>query len=172
MLGAAVEPMLLWLLELAADAAGRADIGRRTLNGTVNALGNGAEGRRRLPRPSTTGPRTPVTRTRMLRPESSPRSRESAPARRSAGPVAGLRGHRGILPAHGAEHRTRQLARLQPERRQISRHRPKAVYVSVGALGTNAGAVNQFAGPKTNFPPTLDTAYSQLGAGPHTTAPA
>lgn len=36
---AAVEPLRHWLRELAADAAGRADIARRTLNGTVRALG-------------------------------------------------------------------------------------------------------------------------------------
>jgi len=35
----AVEPLRLWLRELAADAAGRSDIARRTLNGTVKALG-------------------------------------------------------------------------------------------------------------------------------------
>ncbi|MDR7084649.1 energy-coupling factor transporter ATP-binding protein EcfA2 [Arthrobacter ginsengisoli] len=35
---AAVEPLRLWLQELAADAAGRADIARRTLTGTVRAL--------------------------------------------------------------------------------------------------------------------------------------
>ncbi|MDQ0755977.1 dynamin family protein [Arthrobacter sp. B3I4] len=35
----AVEPLRGWLQELAADAAGRADIARRTLNGTVKALG-------------------------------------------------------------------------------------------------------------------------------------
>ena len=40
---AAVEPLRLWLQELAADAAGRADIARRTLNGTVRALGNRVE---------------------------------------------------------------------------------------------------------------------------------
>ena len=37
---AAVEPLRLWLQELAADAAGRAGIARRTLNGTVRALGS------------------------------------------------------------------------------------------------------------------------------------
>lgn len=36
----AVEPLQLWLRELAADAAGRSDIARRTLNGTVKALGS------------------------------------------------------------------------------------------------------------------------------------
>ncbi|MBN3498551.1 dynamin family protein [Arthrobacter pascens] len=36
---AAVEPLRAWLGNLAADAAGRADIARRTLNGTVKALG-------------------------------------------------------------------------------------------------------------------------------------
>ena len=36
---AAVEPLRTWLGNLAADAAGRADIARRTLNGTVKALG-------------------------------------------------------------------------------------------------------------------------------------
>lgn len=36
---AAVEPLRTWLGSLAADAAGRADIARRTLNGTVRALG-------------------------------------------------------------------------------------------------------------------------------------
>jgi energy-coupling factor transporter ATP-binding protein EcfA2 len=36
---AAVEPLRRWLRDLAADAAGRADIARRTLNGTVRALG-------------------------------------------------------------------------------------------------------------------------------------
>ena len=35
----AVEPLQVWLRELAADAAGRADIARRTLNGAVRALG-------------------------------------------------------------------------------------------------------------------------------------
>jgi len=35
----AVEPLGRWLRELAADAAGRAEIARRTLNGTVRALG-------------------------------------------------------------------------------------------------------------------------------------
>lgn len=35
----AVEPLGRWVRELAADAAGRADIARRTLNGTVRALG-------------------------------------------------------------------------------------------------------------------------------------
>jgi hypothetical protein len=35
----AVEPLRLWLQELAADATGRAAIARRTLNGTVKALG-------------------------------------------------------------------------------------------------------------------------------------
>ncbi len=40
---AAVEPLQLWLRELAADAAGRADIARRTLIGTVKALGNRVE---------------------------------------------------------------------------------------------------------------------------------
>lgn len=34
----AVEPLRLWLRDLAADAAGRSDIARRTLNGTVRAL--------------------------------------------------------------------------------------------------------------------------------------
>lgn len=34
-----VEPLRTWLRELAADAAGRAEIARRTLNGTVRALG-------------------------------------------------------------------------------------------------------------------------------------
>lgn len=34
-----VEPLRAWLGNLAADAAGRADIARRTLNGTVKALG-------------------------------------------------------------------------------------------------------------------------------------
>ena len=34
----AVEPLARWVRELAADAAGRADIARRTLNGTVRAL--------------------------------------------------------------------------------------------------------------------------------------
>lgn len=37
--GSAVEPLKTWLGDLAADAAGRADIARRTLNGTVKALG-------------------------------------------------------------------------------------------------------------------------------------
>ncbi|BCW67506.1 ABC transporter [Arthrobacter sp. NicSoilB4] len=37
---AAVEPLRLWLRELAADAAGRSEIARRTLNGTVRALGS------------------------------------------------------------------------------------------------------------------------------------
>ncbi|MGO4192941.1 dynamin family protein [Arthrobacter sp. YAF17] len=36
----AVQPLQLWLRELAADAAGRSDIARRTLNGTVKALGS------------------------------------------------------------------------------------------------------------------------------------
>lgn len=36
---AAVEPLKTWLGNLAADAAGRAEIARRTLNGTVQALG-------------------------------------------------------------------------------------------------------------------------------------
>jgi hypothetical protein len=40
---AAVEPLQLWLAELAADAAGRANIARRTLNGTVKALGSRVE---------------------------------------------------------------------------------------------------------------------------------
>ncbi|WP_427007069.1 dynamin family protein [Pseudarthrobacter sp. H2] len=40
---AAVEPLRSWLAELAADAAGRADIARRTLNGTVRALGSRVE---------------------------------------------------------------------------------------------------------------------------------
>ncbi|MDI3211848.1 dynamin family protein [Arthrobacter sp. AL12] len=40
---AAVDPLRLWLQGLAADAAGRADIARRTLNGTVKALGNRVE---------------------------------------------------------------------------------------------------------------------------------
>lgn len=35
----AVEPIRFWLQELAADAAGRADTARRTLNGTIKALG-------------------------------------------------------------------------------------------------------------------------------------
>ncbi|WP_373461813.1 dynamin family protein [Arthrobacter sp. V4I6] len=35
----AVDPLRTWLRELAADAAGRAEIARRTLNGTVKALG-------------------------------------------------------------------------------------------------------------------------------------
>ena len=35
----AVEPLGRWVRELAADSAGRADIARRTLNGTVRALG-------------------------------------------------------------------------------------------------------------------------------------
>lgn len=35
---AAAEPLRAWLQDLAADAAGRAEIARRTLNGTVNAL--------------------------------------------------------------------------------------------------------------------------------------
>ncbi|QYF89861.1 dynamin family protein [Arthrobacter sp. PAMC25284] len=35
---AAVEPLLGWLRDLAADAAGRAEIARRTVNGTVRAL--------------------------------------------------------------------------------------------------------------------------------------
>jgi hypothetical protein len=35
----AVDPLRTWLGELAADAAGRAEIARRTLNGTVKALG-------------------------------------------------------------------------------------------------------------------------------------
>lgn len=35
----AVDPLRTWLRELAADAAGRAGIARRTLNGTVKALG-------------------------------------------------------------------------------------------------------------------------------------
>ncbi|MCU1531344.1 MAG: transporter [Arthrobacter sp.] len=39
----AVDPLRLWLQELAADAAGRAEIARRTLNGTVKALGNRVE---------------------------------------------------------------------------------------------------------------------------------
>ena len=39
----AVEPLRQWLQELAADAAGRADIARRTLNGTVKALGSRVE---------------------------------------------------------------------------------------------------------------------------------
>jgi Dynamin family len=34
----AVQPLRTWLADLAADAAGRADIARRTLNGTVRAL--------------------------------------------------------------------------------------------------------------------------------------
>ncbi|HEX9227354.1 MAG TPA: dynamin family protein, partial [Arthrobacter sp.] len=40
---AAVEPLRLWVRDLAADAAGRADIARRTLNGTVKALGSRVE---------------------------------------------------------------------------------------------------------------------------------
>lgn len=40
---AAVEPLRAWLGNLAADAAGRADIARRTLNGTVKALGQGVQ---------------------------------------------------------------------------------------------------------------------------------
>ncbi|MET1063912.1 MAG: dynamin family protein, partial [Arthrobacter sp.] len=40
---AAAEPLRLWLRELAADAAGRSDIARRTLNGTVRALGTRVE---------------------------------------------------------------------------------------------------------------------------------
>ncbi|WP_426979709.1 dynamin family protein [Pseudarthrobacter sp. O4] len=39
----AVEPLRTWLRELAADAAGRSDIARRTLNGTVKALGGRVE---------------------------------------------------------------------------------------------------------------------------------
>lgn len=39
----AVEPLKTWLRDLAADAAGRADIARRTLNGTVRALGQRVE---------------------------------------------------------------------------------------------------------------------------------
>lgn len=39
----AVEPLETWLRDLAADAAGRADIARRTLNGTVRALGQRVE---------------------------------------------------------------------------------------------------------------------------------
>lgn len=35
----AVDPLRFWLRELAADAAGRTEIARRTLNGTVKALG-------------------------------------------------------------------------------------------------------------------------------------
>jgi hypothetical protein len=38
-----VEPLRNWLQELAADAAGRAAIARRTLNGTVKALGSRVE---------------------------------------------------------------------------------------------------------------------------------
>lgn len=38
-----VEPLRVWLRELAADAAGRAAIARRTLNGTVKALGGRVE---------------------------------------------------------------------------------------------------------------------------------
>ncbi|MCE3244951.1 MAG: transporter [Arthrobacter sp.] len=40
---AAVEPLKSWLANLAADAAARADIARRTLNGTVKALGQRVE---------------------------------------------------------------------------------------------------------------------------------
>lgn len=40
---AAVEPLRLWLQEIAADAAGRAGIARRTLNGTVKALADRVE---------------------------------------------------------------------------------------------------------------------------------
>ena len=40
---AAVEPLRVWVRDLAADAAGRADIARRTLNGTVKALGSRVE---------------------------------------------------------------------------------------------------------------------------------
>ncbi|MDQ1621837.1 MAG: hypothetical protein QOH19_255 [Actinomycetota bacterium] len=39
----AVDPLRGWIQELAADAAGRAEIARRTLNGTVKALGNRVE---------------------------------------------------------------------------------------------------------------------------------
>jgi energy-coupling factor transporter ATP-binding protein EcfA2 len=39
----AVEPLRLWLRELAADAVGRSDIARRTLNGTVRALATRVE---------------------------------------------------------------------------------------------------------------------------------
>ncbi|WP_354239862.1 dynamin family protein [Arthrobacter sp. UYEF20] len=39
----AVEPLRTWLRELAADAAGRSEIARRTLNGTVKALGGRVE---------------------------------------------------------------------------------------------------------------------------------
>lgn len=39
----AVEPLKTWLRDLAADAAARADIARRTLNGTVRALGQRVE---------------------------------------------------------------------------------------------------------------------------------
>ncbi|MDJ0351339.1 dynamin family protein [Pseudarthrobacter sp. PH31-O2] len=40
---AAVEPLRRWLQEIAADAAGRAGIARRTLNGTVKALADRVE---------------------------------------------------------------------------------------------------------------------------------
>nr|WP_307794355.1 dynamin family protein [Arthrobacter cavernae] len=40
---AAVTPLGLWLKELAADAAGRAELARRTLNGAVKALGGHVE---------------------------------------------------------------------------------------------------------------------------------
>jgi hypothetical protein len=40
----AVEPLRLWLQDLAADAAGRAEIARRTLSGTVKALGGAGGG--------------------------------------------------------------------------------------------------------------------------------
>ncbi|MCB5283649.1 hypothetical protein BJQ89_03418 [Arthrobacter sp. ES1] len=40
---AAVEPLRRWLQEIAADAAGRAGIARRTLNGTVKALADRIE---------------------------------------------------------------------------------------------------------------------------------
>lgn len=39
----AVEPLQRWVQEIAADASGRADIARRTLNGTIKALGTRVE---------------------------------------------------------------------------------------------------------------------------------
>ena len=108
----AVEPLRAWLRDLAADAAGRADIARRTLNGTVKALGQPrrARWRRRCQR---TGARrrcprgaTPAAPTRTPWPGSSkpPGTARCCAARCwPAGRTSSGTGR--VLPGHGAEHR-------------------------------------------------------------------
>ena len=96
---AAVEPLRTWLQDLAADAPGRSQIARRTLNGSVKALAGriGSSGAGPGEQREAAGHRSrpaPLLPTPCRGPHPGRNQGRRPAPRGGAGPLAGLRGHR------------------------------------------------------------------------------